>query len=271
MGRKITYQPNVGNAPTSGGTATIKASELVQGPVVFDNIQFTGQATLGDISRVRVFAGGVPFYNFDMVEYSTWIQRFSRNNTALDLTSKVLPILFYAPDEKDQLARDSYQSPLNRYIEIDFGTFSAAVEGMNVASGLTDVQTLYYPLLLGSAMGIQANQALRAYDPKMGGFIRGLGINTTGLDRLFWTCSSTQILNGLNGVGFLNAELAETPVYGQTGKSTDFSVMKINPWYDLSSADNSLQLQTGGGWAGVSNELFIYAINPVAKAGVGVA
>jgi hypothetical protein len=243
----------------------------VQGPVVFDNVEFTGAATLGDIAWIRVFAGGVPFINCDMTEYSGLVQRFARNNTALDLTSKVLPINYYAMDEKDQLARDNYQAPLNRYIELDFGAFTPTTETMNVGTGLTDQATLYYPLYLGSAMGIQAAQALRTYDPKMGGYVRAIGINTTGLERFFWTCSSTQIYNGLNGVGLLNQEISEKPVYGQTGKSTDFIVVKINPWYDMASPDNSIQLQTGGGWAGVSNEFFCYCVNPVGRAGVGVA
>ena len=273
MGRKIVYQPAVGNAPTSAGLSTVKASELVQGPVVADNVEFSssGAVTLGDIARIRVFAGGVPFINMDMTEYNGLFQRFSRNNTGLDLTSKVLPINYYAMDEKDQLARDNYQAPLNRYIELDFGVFTPTTEGINVTSVLTDQATLYYPLLLGSAMGIQASQALRTYDSKMGGFIRAFGINTSGLVRFFWTIGGTQLYNGVNGVGLLNQEIAETSVYGQTGKTTNFQVVKVNPWYDLASPDNNIQIQTDGGWAGVSNEFFIYAVNPVGKAGVGVA
>jgi len=271
MGRKIVYQPAVGNAPTSAGLATIKASELVQGPVVADNVEFTGQCTLGDVSRIRVFSGGVPFINMDMTEYNALFQRFSRNNTGLDLTSKVLPINYFAMDEKGQNERDNYQAPLNRYIELDFGAFSAGSESMNVTSLLTDQATLYYPLLLGSSMGIQASQALRTYDSKMGGFVRAFGINTTGLLRFFWTIGGVQLYNGVNGVGLLNQEIAETAVYGQTGKTTNFQVVKVNPWYDMASPDNNIQIQTDGNWAGISNEFFVYAVNPVGKAGVGVA
>lgn len=271
MGRKIVYQPAVGNAPTSGGTATIKASELTQGPVVADIIEFTGAATLGDVSRIRVYAGGVPFYNFDVVEYNQYVTRFSRTNSPIATTGSILPIYYYALDEKGQNERDNYQAPLNRYIELDFGTYTAASEGMNCTTILTDQPTLYYPLLLGSAMGIQNNQALRAYDPKMGGYIRGFGLNTTGLDRLFWTIGGVQLYNGINGVGLLNQELAEDASLGTTGRSTDYIFRKVNPWYDMASADNSIQLQTGNSWAGISNEMCIYAVNPVGKAGVGVA
>jgi hypothetical protein len=271
MGRKIVYQPNVGNAPASGATATIKASELTQGPVVADIIEFTGAATLGDVSRIRVFAGSVPFINVDVTEYNQYVTRFSRTNSPIATTGHILPIYYYALDEKGQNERDNYQAPLNRYIEIDFGTYTATTEGMNCTSILTDQPTLYYPLLLGSAMGIQASQALRTYDPKMGGYIRGFGINTTGLTRLFWTISGVQLYNGIGGVSLLNQELAEDASLGTTGRSTDYIVRKVNPWYDMASPDNSIQLQTAGGWAGVSNEFFVYAVNPVGKAGVGVA
>lgn len=277
MGRKINFSPAVGTAPASGGTSRINASELVQGPVVADIIRFTGAATYADVTGLRVFAGSVPFinvYGAGLPKYSAMIQRLSRNNAAPLATAHFLPIYYYALDEKDQNARDNYQSPMNRYIEVDFGTFTASGEGMDVVTILTDQPTLYYPSILEADMGIAASQALRNYDPKQSGYLRGFGIDidgATGLLRLFWTLSGVQLYNGITGVALQGQELAEQGVAGDTSYSADPLFVKVNPWYDMSVVDNMIQLQTGAGWAGTTNSFLAYTVTPVGKATIGTA
>lgn len=267
MGRVSTFQPNVGNAPASGGVSTIKSSEIPQGRAVQHTLISKGAATIANMTRLRVFAGVVPVFNVAMAFFLAWIQRFS--GVTIDTSTKILPIPYWFLDELGQNARDACQVPpgLPISIEVSFGAFSASGEGLDLLTTFTDVAPKWTPMVLSSGMGILASASGRPYDPKTAGKLRGFGINTTGLLRFFFNVGKEQLYNGASGLALIGDDLLKQSVPGATGRSLNPVVVKTNPWRPLNAGGTNVYLDTDGTWAGGDNEFLTYAVQSVGEDG----
>lgn len=266
------YTPNVGNVPVSGGTVTIPASQIPQGNTY--ELVLTADAapgcawTVGDIARVRVLAGNVAFIDVSLAHLQAWFARFAPNHAPILATGKVLPIPMQIMDEKGQKRRRVCQVPPNMPISIQilFGAFVAGVaETVNLLT-LQDpaVEPQYSPILISNSMQIAAAAVNRIYDPKMEGFLRGVGINTTGLTGMSLTVAGRQIYDQVRGDALVGEDMIHQTAPGVTGQAVD-PIMTKEPWLPMNEGNAIVKLTTAGGWAGVANELCLYLLQPEGK------
>jgi hypothetical protein len=249
----------------------IPAALLPQGKVVQYDLTFNGNATLADIARILVLAGGIPVWNLAVAatgtHYQAFMSRFS--GVSVNPADAGISIPFWFLDEVGQLERDSCQVVPGMPISLQIQFLNTFVAGANpaidVMATITDVEPAWTPLVTSSAMGILANQNNRPYDPKTSGLLRGFSINTTALNAFNFNAGAVQMYNGNTGAQLIQAEGSKYPSPGSTGRIVDPIMVKTLPWRPMNAGGTMVQISTGAGWGGANNEFGTYTVVPIVK------
>src|SRR5690348_15459963 len=200
-------------------TTTVTSSDVPCDKIIAYHIGWTGNTRLDHLTRLRVKANGIPIYDLGQAALRAFIRRFSKSNYPTPLTmipnsntigtasasttsqagvsTKRLTIPFLLLDGETQAEQDQTQFPPRSQVTIEFQWGSSASAG-NLFVGWTETSEAarFYPKLYGSQMNIAASVANGRYNIQDDGFIRAIGINSVGLERLRATIDGMQLLNG---------------------------------------------------------------------------
>lgn len=258
-------------AITGGVTDTLTwtASEIASERVVQHIVALTGGSTLGDLSRIRVSANGQDLFNFTPAQLRAYWQAFTWGQVLPALTDTAFSIPYAMLDAATADAADICQFPALSQVQIDL-TFAATAVAGSAIMGWTEttIEPQLYPRILSSSMNIGASVALQRFPFQETGIIRGLAVPTVGVQRLRYVLRNEEYLQ-LPGPNFLGGAwgslLNEADAIYYTGVTAGLQ----SPWFSRINANREasvngsyVELQTGAGWGGTTNEITVYAIVP---------
>jgi hypothetical protein len=250
-------------AALTAETITFTASDIQSDDVVSYQIAMTGtDGTLANnATRIRMKASGSPIWDIDTAHYRAFTQRMYGNRLAVATTATSFTLPLFNLDDIGEAAYGRYNAgfPKGSAVTLELVTNATAAVG-TVQCGWTANRRSpqFWTSYLGSQMNIAASTTNGRYPITQGGFIRGFSINTTGLTRVRLVLSGEEVVN-LPVANFINAE---TP-------DSDTAATLSNPYFIVLDEPRAaalgtsfVEIDTGAGWAGVANELGLYAITP---------
>jgi len=245
-------------APGVAQTVTWNSSDIPGTGVSAYHIDFTGAGNdFANVTRIRIKAAGQTIWDLDPTHLQAMTQRFGRSNLApagAD-TSFILP-LFKADfgDNEGMKFLGGFPRGLAPTLEIDL---DAAVAAGNAFCGWSqsDQPFAFYSKSIGSQTNIAAGVVNGRVPLTQDGLIRGISINTVGLNRLKIQMSGVQLLN-LSGAQLLAYQRLEN-----TAVVVDPMFFPIEFPFAAIGGDSYFELDTQGGvWVGPNNEITVHSI-----------
>lgn len=142
-------------------------------------------ATCGDISRIRVFAGGKPFVDTSLPHWRAYIARMSRSNYIIADADSVLPIPLYILDGKgDQRYVCQFPKGKKPTVQLTFDGTQDADATVTLGQHYVDEDGKLAMNFLCSGLNIKASQPRARHNITEEGDIRGFGIPHLGLTRI---------------------------------------------------------------------------------------
>ena len=259
-------------ANAAAGVVTWGVGEIPGDGVVAYYVQMIGGGIVGDITRIRILAGGQTIYDIQSgadSAFSCIMQRLSMGNYAPSWAADTwleIPLYFMDVDENDDRRYLSQfppgQSPT---LELTTGAGGSA-ETIKVGwRRCLDIKPQFYPLMLGSAMNIAASQNNAVYRITTPGLVRAYCLEVDGLDRIKVTMANEEV-DHLRG-GMLRAVEAcdDCPTGGATGLTAEKKCVELNPPRPavVPGTISCIEVDTAAGWDGVANELSLYSMVPI--------
>ena len=250
-------------AATTTQTITFPANEIEGAGVVGYDILFQGGADIADVERIRVFASGDLILDMSPAQLRTWIEGTHRTGTVQPTTDTRLHIPLYMPDLVTRDERDGCQFPLGAQPQVEIDLLNTVPAGTAIIGWTkTDVAPMYASRLYSSVLNFSASQVNARYALQDGGVIKGIIINTVGVDRARLVLSDREVFRvpgpQFNGLTFGNDILAlrmnESPV-----TLTDPFFVPVSFGIPAAVGSSYLELDTGAAWAGVSNEIVVWS------------
>lgn len=252
---------------TTVQTITFPANEIEGAGVIGYDVLFQGGADIADIDRVRVFASGDLILDMSQTQLRTWIEATHRTGTVQATTDTRFHIPLYMPDMVTRDERDSCQFPLGAQPQVEIDFLNTVPAGTAIIGWTkTDQQPMFASRLYSAVLNFSASQTNARYALQDGGIIRGIIINTAGVDRARLVLSDREVFRipgpQFNGLTFGNMILAtrmnESPI-----SLTDPFFVPISFGIPASVGSSYLELDTGAGWDGVSNEIVVWSFVPL--------
>lgn len=247
---------------------TWTASEIASERVVAYHVVLTGGNTLAQIDRIRLSANGGNIWNISRNELrALWN---SMSGTSFDLAGAqdrfTIPLYLMDAPTPDQ--QDVCQFPSKSQVQLEIVTNATALAGNAfVAWTETDVNPVLFPRYLGQAMNISAGAANQRFNFSENGVVMGYFVDLVGLDRLRFVIGQN-VIDNLPGVAFSgvatgDALLEVESIYGVNGPLTTFMFEHVQLGIPAPADGSFIELTTQAAvWAGVANELGIYALAP---------
>lgn len=243
-------------------TVTFTATDIPGDGVVAYILDFTGAGmTIGDLTRIRVKAGGNQIWDVDFAHYAAWFERYSYSNRAPAAADTRMTIPFWLPGYSDENVADQSQFPKGAAPSLELVIGAGGAAGTVTCSWLrSTVAPKWYPAFLGNTLNWAASTNNNRYPLTEPGTIKGIGLNTTGLTR------GRLELGGVKRFEAGSAGLIESQSYYSP-------VTLANPlMYDLAGPDfltggqsappgvSAIYGDLAAGWAGVANEASVFAL-----------
>ena len=263
-------EATIATAATTAATYFFTPSMLPSGRgVVQFDIRLTGtDLTPANITRVRVKAGSTVIIDADCEDsIQAWLQRITTGTFDLADADIAFSLPFYDPRNPDTLQKYTGQFPYflgAPQIEITLNATPAAGT-LGVSAVIVDANRIpmtHYHSFISSRLEVAASSTNARQNVNLppGAQVKGIVINTTGLDRLQLTLDND--IQGLwTGVSMLvsnrnyNSDVLANPTCCIIEASGPAGI-----------SGNEWLLSTAAGWAGVANEGGIWAVHPVQAA-----
>lgn len=246
-------------------------TEIPANGVVAYHVELTGAGmTFGDITRIRVKSQGASIIDIDNAHFTAFYQRYSKTNRVLAAADTFFTIPLWIPEVEDEdgddergiVGADWSQMPRGGAptVELQIGAGGAAGTAL-IGYTVSDRAPKFFPVMLGSSLQIAASNANGKYPLFEQGGIKGFSINTTGLDRVKLVQGGVQKFHS-DGVlcqamqDDRNLAVTLNPIFLDVGGRNLKGLMSAP------AGSSFLELATGAGWAGVTNESVIYALRP---------
>lgn len=261
-------------AATTAQVITFTGNDLPSAGVIayhFTTYAGTGATDVADITRIRVKADNRLIYDVNPTHFRKWQERFSTVGYALPTALTRWTIPFNLFDIVDDDLADTCQFPRGTVptVEITLDASGSAAGAMYAGWTQTDAQPVFYPTLIGQQMNIAASATNATFPINSQGAVRGMLVNTTGLSRFKAELNGFQYhqligaayLGNTNGDMLLESQALEDGA-GSSGGVTITSAAGLRvPMVVASQGSSRVELDTGSGWGGTSNELTLWAIN----------
>lgn len=290
----VDYSSN-GKTVAANGVATFTNQEIPSGKLTALHFAMTGAGnSFAAISRFRVKANGQTIMDTTPAFLRAWIQSMTNGRivypaansadalgggTATEFRRFSIPFCDLSKTTREE--QDLCGFPRNANITVEFQFNGSAVAG-NIFAGfsLSEMEPAFYPKLVSQQMQIAAGATNTRFSFSDEGFIRALGLNSIGLNRLRAVISGMQVFHAQGqataSATFVTDSLAVeaeqlwnrlTDIANATaGVPTTFYnpfVWKINANLPASAGNSFVELATDGtNWAGANNELLIYSQVP---------
>jgi hypothetical protein len=274
MARRTTF--NGSSQAISVGVAQILTwtpSQIPSARVIAYHLALQGANDIDDITRIRVSANGANIFNCTPLQLRAFWQAYSGGTVKYPATSQTLTIPFCFLDAPTPEQADLSQFPMGAQAQVEVALAATAAAGVALLGWTeTTIEPAFFPRLLSSVLNIPASAALQRYNFQESGTVRGFQIPHTGLSRCKLTLAGQAFpyLPGLqfNALANLGDMLLEAEsLYGSgPGSAGAVAAITAAPFSLVSAGipapmDSSyLELETGAGWAGVANEMSLYAV-----------
>ena len=274
MTRRVDYNGQTKTiAATSVQTLVWTASDIPGDRVIGYHVVFEGAGnTLADVDRIRLSANGSNIINITPAQLIAFWQAFNPM-VKLPTTATSFTIPLYLPDAPQPDLQDISQFPANSQVQLEIVTLNTTAAGSAYVGWTeTDVDPVFFPRLLASAMNIPASVALQRFNIQENGIMRGIFLDQTGIDRAKVALGNEEFIlapgeefQGFAAVGNMLFE-SET-LYGNGPSSagtplTTAAFQRLTAGIPAPVDGSFVELQTGAGWGGVANEVVTYAIAP---------
>ncbi len=226
---------------------------------------------IGRITRIRYYANSTPIFNCSLATLRAFVQRMGRSNLAPIITANTLTLPLYLLDAFSQDEQDVSQFPfgangtLELTLQVNGGAAAASTLLGAITVGYTVTEGIaqsVYPCLYSQAMNIPASSALQQFPFQDGGEVRGFGIPSAGIDRIQFYLNKKRMIHA-QGAQFtgVNADIfSEVQALWNTRVITDPQFYYM-PSQMTGGPGSYVELATGAGWAGVTNELTLYTLH----------
>lgn len=270
MARKIEFSSKTQAIAIAAGAQliTFDNSILPTDKLVALHFVMTGAGNqVSLITSIQINSSSNQIVRITGAELQSWLNRYTLTNFNLAAAATRFTIPFYLPDAETEDEADVSQFPRRTSCEVIIELTGAPAVGiMAIGWTLTNVRSLVYPVLLGSAMGIEASQALRRYPLQEDGIVRGIAIPTTGLDRGRLVIAGEEVKSA-TGPAFLNAATGDMWIESEALDGAALNVATpvwSNITVNKSAPMNASYVEavTQAGWAGVTNRACVYALRP---------
>lgn len=282
MGRFSRFNGNL-KAFTAGVAQTIvfPAAEIESTGVVNFQVAWTGANPAASIiNRVRVRSSGTTLIDLPYTAFQAWQQRFFKSNTADVSADQILNIPFFLPDAPTIEDADRCQFPLGAQAQVELDILAAVAAGSaTIGWTQTDVAPQYFPRCYSQPMNIPASARNGKYSFSESGIIRGLIFPMVGVERAIATISGRNAFDlpgrSYSGLTFPRSILEDKDAAYTTEVVTTPRCLSVDLGIPAAFGSSFMTLDTAAGWAGVLNELAIYAVdlqsvqvaNPAASGG----
>lgn len=251
---------------TAVQTLTWTSSEIDSSGVIAFHLSLQPVANdLTDIDRVRVRAAGQVILEATVDQLRAFQQRFARNNLADPTSGNVLTIPLNLLDGPTQEARDQCQFPAGAEAQVEVVTLNTTAAGTAVLSwDVTKQEPRFFQRLISQSGNMPASTPNAKFTFSESGIVRGIIFATAGVARAELTISGQRAWN-LPGPQFqalaygdlLTAKDAMED--GNTATTSRCHSVDLN--LPAASGVSNLVLDTGVGWAGVTNEVCVYSVD----------
>jgi len=265
MGRKYGFD-GAGKtiAATSVQTLRFNQSDIPGPGVVGYQLVMSGANNdLGAITRIRVRSNGVPFIDVTPTQLIAYCNTFSRDRMLLTTAAQRFTIPLWNLDAPTPDGQDVCQFPVEGAPEVEITTDNSTSAGTILCGyTFTDVPAEASPLLVASPMTIAASTVNSRYAFAENGLVRGVYVPHTGLERLQVYLGGELALHGAGpawAAGTYGDMLAEFMRVDGAGQTPAVPFQRI----DIGKAappGSYVALDTAAGWAGVANEMVLYAM-----------
>jgi hypothetical protein len=250
----------------ANATVTFSGTDIPANGVIAYHFQLTGAGmTFGDITRFRIKSQGTTVFDVDNAHLTAWIQRYSDVNRLMVAADTVWSMWLNLPDLENEDVADQSQMPRGGAptIELQIGAGGAAG---TVLCGytVTDQAPKLYPVFYGSALQFPAGPSANSrYGFSEPGGVKGFGLNTTGLTRAKFVQGGVQRMQG-DGVFIGSFQDWEQGVASLNPIFNDIGGRTLGGLMPAPANSSYIELDLAAGWAGVGNELSLYAFRPQA-------
>lgn len=254
---RIVDQNTATRATAASATVVFTAQDFDAANVVKLGFLFTGAGmTVGDLTRIRVKNAGITSHDMSLAQFQAWYQKYFGVAPVAGDVSFDIP--FHLPnvdnDNVDMSDLSQMVQGQQPSIELQIGAGGAAGTVQMSWVKNPDVKPKMFPILFGSQMQIAASQPSAHYNLSEPGAIKGVILPTTGLTRARLELEGRRRFN-----------IEGTTLYAQLQRERNAQVVTDPIAFDLGgpqsgpSGSSGIEIETAVGWAGVANEIALYA------------
>lgn len=242
-------------------TVTFTATDIPGDGVIAYLLDFTGAGmTAGDLSRIRLKAGGNQIWDVDFNHYSAWYERYSFSNRAPAAADTSMTIPLYLPGLRSEEDADRCQFPKGAAPSIELVIGAGGAAGTVTAHWVrSTVAPQFYPVFLGNVLNWAASTNNNRYPLTEGGAIKAVSLNTTGLTRGRLEIAGTKRFEA-SGIGLIESQRFDSPATLSNPIVWDVAGPGLGGGQVATPGNSAIYGDVGAGWAGVANEGAIYAI-----------
>ena len=222
----------------------------------------------GQITNILLLANNQVVFNGSFTQLQAFLQAAFPNKTPPGTANVTCSIPFYIPDLGTEEEQDQSQFPFGASATLRITTAgTAAVGTFACAVEYTDQPQVFFPSLYGTPMQCPASSQRFVYTITDGGILRGLALNTVGLDEVILYVNDKLPIFELPGpTNALGVDMY-SEYQSETGGATITVIryVRVPMTVPMSPLAASLKLSTTGTWGGTSNECFLHVIRPIAE------
>lgn len=242
-------------------TVTFTATDIPGDGVIAYILDFTGAGmAIGDLSRIRLKAGGNQIFDVDFAHFSSWFERYAFSNRAplAADTSMMIPLMLPGLRSEEDADRSQFPRGAAPSLELVIGAGGAA--GTVTCHWVrTTVPAVFYPALLGNVLNWSASTNNNRYPLTEGGAIKAITLNTTGLTRGRLEIAGVKRFEA-SGLGLIESQRFDSPATISNPICYDVAGPGLGGGQVATPGNSALYGDLAAGWAGVANEAAVYAI-----------
>lgn len=241
-------------------------------------IRNTGSAdcTVANVDRVRIKANGQTVIDVTGTQLRSYQERFSPKGNSNASTGLTLTIPLQSLDAKsdDDADRCQFMPGASATVEVQLTTVANQTGDCIIGWTKTTVAPEFYMTLIETLTNVAASSTNGRSPVSAPGFVQGIGLPTTGLDRARIVLSGLEVANipGNRYSGAAAGKLGDLfnemqSMYENPDDASDvttFQFVKLNQGLEANPATSWLELTTASTWlAATSTSQVIYSLCPV--------
>ena len=219
-----------------------------------------------NMTRFQILVNGRLVVDFTPTQLKVYLQKFTWANYVPANTDTQWTIPFYFPDESGRRAEEQQLEPGDITVIVSKNATGAAGT-LQIAWSLSDVNPKFYFRAVRGTLQAATSSNAEEKEVKRRGLLRGIVINTTGLNEVVIESKRTRktpaVLEKLTGIWLrtTGSQLLQIQKDRNGTAVTDPICYQLrNP---VSADLNVLKLNTSGSWAGNTNEMVSILMIPV--------